>query len=866
MNSKKKKNHQQQRKKPNASGSSSTADAPQASPSTESSLKDPHIIHNPSTSTIKVPVPFPHSEFRVNKTSSGAVVTITKHQSSAKAGSSNSSCAVKKIFGPKPPPSLSGKTLDSHIGNSSEAGGKTPITTTQKSYYDPKTKTRTTTTTTTNLSNSDLIAFMMAQSAHTAQMVQQQQNDPNKKVKSPPSPADLGFDFTAYAKAAAAHVQKAQASAQAQAAKQNRKDPKKGPTSPTPPSSDTKEGKEAPGKSGGDGFPDPEKMFALPNIIHHFQSASQSSSKSNGPNSEKPFPFPHPAAHSFFHQFQHSNEKNSSGDAGNGFNPDNPASFFQQHFQQGNFTFGNANNSDQSGGKGSSTNTQQCSEAEMKALMSMFVEFMGFFSANNNNNGNKNKSGNQSSKSPFDFPNSDGMPPGFPPMSEQTKMSLGIQGIGVVPPFNSQKKLPNNFPPVLSMLFGGGGGKSGSTPFPTKKKAKITKVKVKIDSPWDEKFSPSSTSSKKPEASKGEIDIDDSEPLSSTENHVKEQKPQDYRIKNDDESESTNDGREDVQTAQICSTESNRDSNEETDLGNQDNYDNQDQLSISVSTGNREKKKSKKEKSKQGTLIQKNEFHRAKFNKKIQSWKSKVLSAITKGELHRLDSLLKNSSSDSPFKGLSLSSFSNNFMLTNTKLHVSGISMHQQNVSDDASYPSSSDLTSGTSHSNLNDEIYTIIPQHMEWLLKNAIFSTSSAAVGNREKVEAGRLKLCTYVMNMSFDVVFQPLRNGKNALHLACQNANNDIVKAILEKLNQIANEPKTLVINEEDTMNEVNTVCYLDLLCEESGWSALHYACAFGSLSTMEIILEAVLSSSFSERGISVLTDADLTYSEDE
>jgi hypothetical protein len=84
---------------------------------------------------------------------------------------------------------------------------------------------------------------------------------------------------------------------------------------------------------------------------------------------------------------------------------------------------------------------------------------------------------------------------------------------------------------------------------------------------------------------------------------------------------------------------------------------------------------------------------------------------------------------------------------------------------------------------------------------------------------EASQL-LAAFIVNQSCKVVFIPEKNGRNALHTACLNANFYFVK---------------LVVQHQQQGGE------LDSLCHDSGWTPLHYSVASGSLEIMKLLLAA-------------------------
>lgn len=89
----------------------------------------------------------------------------------------------------------------------------------------------------------------------------------------------------------------------------------------------------------------------------------------------------------------------------------------------------------------------------------------------------------------------------------------------------------------------------------------------------------------------------------------------------------------------------------------------------------------------------------------------------------------------------------------------------------------------------------------------------------NSSQEEASQL-LAAFIINQSCKVVFIPGKNGRNALHTACLNGDLYFVK---------------LVVQHQQQGGE------LDNLCQDSGWTPLHYSVASGSLEIMKLLLAA-------------------------
>lgn len=114
------------------------------------------------------------------------------------------------------------------------------------------------------------------------------------------------------------------------------------------------------------------------------------------------------------------------------------------------------------------------------------------------------------------------------------------------------------------------------------------------------------------------------------------------------------------------------------------------------------------------------------------------------------------------------------------------------------------------------------VDTHLEFLLPHCMPSQE----------EASRM-LAAFIVNKSCKVVFAIGKNGRNALHTACLNADSYFVKLVVEQ--QVGGE--------------------LDSLCHDSGWSPLHYAVASGSFDILEMLLAA-------GANVNTCTEDSLTY----
>lgn len=197
-------------------------------------------------------------------------------------------------------------------------------------------------------------------------------------------------------------------------------------------------------------------------------------------------------------------------------------------------------------------------------------------------------------------------------------------------------------------------------------------------------------------------------------------------------------------------------------------------------TKKREKKQRRKAKQKEEAAQKAAEAAIKKREKAIVSWRSRVVSACQSNETAKLDGLLQ----ESPLRNL------------------------QDEESDDGDNLATSAVTS-----------------HLEFLFPNVVAK-------NRAHVERGveaRLRLARYILDLELPLAFKPLRSGRTSLHTACFHGDVQFVTFLLSKLETYQPER-----GEETIPRNV-----LNVTCDESGWSPLHYAAMSGSSQTLELLL---------------------------
>ena len=192
----------------------------------------------------------------------------------------------------------------------------------------------------------------------------------------------------------------------------------------------------------------------------------------------------------------------------------------------------------------------------------------------------------------------------------------------------------------------------------------------------------------------------------------------------------------------------------------------------------REKKQRKKQKQKEEAAQKAAEAAQKKREKAIISWRSRVISACQSNEVSKLEALIQ----ESPLRS--------------------------NKATDDEETVTRSSL----------------LP-HLEFLLPNAVAKNRSLL----ERGKDARKRLTEYILTLDVPIVLSPLRSGRTALHNACFHGDIQFVRLVLDK-----------VATYEDTESLIPD-SYLNITCDDSGWSPLHYAVISGSAEVLETMLAA-------------------------
>ena len=385
--------------------------------------------------------------------------------------------------------------------------------------------------------------------------------------------------------------------------------------------------------------------------------------------------------------------------------------------------------------------TAPCSEAEMKALMSMFVDIMGMSmegeatvsSGANTNGSNKQR-----------------------PFGRDSIVRLNMAAAAAAAAGNSTSGVNNNGSnnnpfPVFSMMFGGSAAAAAAaaaaangTPWPNGTTQEEWMMDYYEDDSLEDEDDEDDDEEGCSEDEDDEVcsDDEDDEEIDDAVHAVSSAK---NKLSKNNFSPSTDDSHVDESSAVAAELIREEEGVEEERARR--------------AAKKREKKVRKKEKAKREAAIKAEQAAQKKKWKLLQSWKSRVVSACTSDDSPKLDTLL----SESPLEN-------SNDELESTMQWLLPSCL-----------PKSKPVLSSTSLQHQK-----IIP-----LLRN---SSQSHQNSNKDDVlDEARFKLSLYIMSMSFHVILLPvLRNGKSAFHVACAMGDVKFVYLTLQQHRQQNSEIK--------------------------------------------------------------------------
>ena len=221
----------------------------------------------------------------------------------------------------------------------------------------------------------------------------------------------------------------------------------------------------------------------------------------------------------------------------------------------------------------------------------------------------------------------------------------------------------------------------------------------------------------------------------------------------------------------------------------------------------KDKKARKKERAKKEAEVKAALAAKKKREKAITSWRSRIVAACASSDASKMDVLL----SESPYKN-----------------YVYDPDEYDLEEEDDEGYIPQS------------QEEYMI--RQLDWFLPNVLQKYPEMELGKVpfEKNDA-RERLAKYIMNQSFDAVCIPGPNMlRNALHTAAYNNDENFVKWIIEGQKEALAQQKEIYCECDGSLEHPYGEC-LDALCDDMGWTPLHYAVAAGSEGVVELLLAA-------------------------
>jgi Ankyrin repeats (3 copies) len=197
------------------------------------------------------------------------------------------------------------------------------------------------------------------------------------------------------------------------------------------------------------------------------------------------------------------------------------------------------------------------------------------------------------------------------------------------------------------------------------------------------------------------------------------------------------------------------------------------------------------------SAMQKVEDANRKLSKAVGMWRNRVVSAVAQNEVQKLELLV----AESPLRTVSQMQ----------QQAASVLNFHNQHL---LHYPH-------------NRSQVESVEDHLKQLVPLTVMAKLGAGV-HGGGVET-RLLLAVYIcQEFSVQHFLLPGRNGRNALHMACMMGDLSILQLILDKALEQLDPP----------------MVYSAILqpCQDSGWNSLHYAVSSGSLRVVQCVLQCL------------------------
>jgi Ankyrin repeats (3 copies) len=204
--------------------------------------------------------------------------------------------------------------------------------------------------------------------------------------------------------------------------------------------------------------------------------------------------------------------------------------------------------------------------------------------------------------------------------------------------------------------------------------------------------------------------------------------------------------------------------------------------------------------------LQKVEEANKKLSKAVLMWRNRVVTAVTQNEIAKLELLL----SESPLR-----------TVTHMQEQAASVlSFHNNNNTKKSMDRNRSQLM-------VNNYIggSESVDDHLKFLVPLTVPKNFAGIKDNFES----RLLLALYIIQEFSPTHFlSPGRNGRSVLHTVCMMGDIPILKLILDRASESLN----------------SAIVYDAILrkCQDSGWNSLHYAVSSGSLRAVEYLLQAL------------------------
>jgi len=240
----------------------------------------------------------------------------------------------------------------------------------------------------------------------------------------------------------------------------------------------------------------------------------------------------------------------------------------------------------------------------------------------------------------------------------------------------------------------------------------------------------------------------------------------------------------------------------------------------------RDKKARQKERAKREAEAKAAAAATRKREKAITSWRSRVVAACGSGDVRKMDVLV----GESPYKSY--------------VYDLASAGMDDGDEEEDTDRPKTQD---------------EYLSRQMDWFLPNCLQKYQISG-GNSQPYANNQARECLakYILSVSFDVVLMQSHSStllkRNALHSAAYKNDADLIQWIIET-QSISQKPPAKQQQQQRGQHQrmIPEKDYLESLCEDGGWTPLHYATAGGAETVVELLLmEGVCVTTRTERSL--------------